>query len=288
MNEKRTLEEIIAQYALEPGLKDIFVEGHSDKCVIDWYLDAKGIGGISVYPIDLIDIPNDVLQSHGLPLHSNRSKILALAYELSKRFSQGLRVFCLADRDFEDYCASVSPNPYLLLTDCNSMELYAFTSKTMHKFVTVALGGLPLCTSKLVEGIISILQHIYAYRLSNELLGWSMEWIPFTKYAEVNRGVIGFDNKRFEKAYLEKNGRWQEQSIFLNKVLEVSRSLSRDPGRKIRGHDLGELLLLIVKKMRRDRKFGNAETIEGCLLAAVECQDLDNTSLFQRISQLAL
>lgn len=82
MDEKRTLDEILAIYAFEPGLKDIFLEGRADKNFIEWYLRANGVRDVSVYPIDLIDIPNEIITKHGFTPKSNRSRVLALACEL--------------------------------------------------------------------------------------------------------------------------------------------------------------------------------------------------------------
>jgi len=283
MEEKRTLNEILAIYALEPGLKDIFLEGPADKNFIEWYLRANGVRDVSVYPIDLIDIPNEIVTKHGFAPKSNRSRVLALACELGEYYSAGLPVLCLADRDYEDYRPSVRANCYLVFTDCNSLDLYAFTQTTVDKFTTIALGGLPLPIADLIAILTSTLQRVYAIRLANELLEWGMEWIPFTNYVKVRKRIVSFDEDRFVQAYLLKNRRWQERAQFKNKIKETEGILSRDAGRKIRGHDLSDLLLLIIRNMRKDRKFGNSETLEGSLMASLECRDLERSSFFQRI-----
>ncbi len=283
MDEKRTLDEILAIYAFEPGLKDIFLEGRADKNFVEWYLRANGVRDVSVYPIDLIDIPNEIITKHGFTSKSNRSRVLALACELVERCPPGLPVLCLADRDYEDYRPSVRANCYLVFTDCNSLDLYTFTQATIDKFTTIALGGLPLSAAELIDLLNSILQRVYAIRLANELLEWGMEWIPFTNYVKVRKRIISFDEDRFVHAYLLKNGRWQERARFKNKIKEAERLLSQDAGRRIRGHDLSDLLLLIIRNMRKHRKFGNSETLEGSLMASLECRDLERSPFFQRI-----
>jgi len=288
MDEKRTLEEVCAIYGMEPKLKDIFVEGGTDKSFIEWYLRASGIDSISVYPINLIDVPDQLLEKHGLVPGSHRSRVLAVACELAERYPQGLSVLCLADRDFEDYKPSVRGNPYLLFTDCNSLDLYAFTLSTIHKFTTIAIGGLPVCAGTLMDMLIATLSRVYVLRLANELLGWGMRWIPFTRYVVVRRDSITFNESAFIRAYLQKNNRWAERDIFENKVQEVESLLGKDKRRMIRGHDFGELFLLVIRKMRSDRKYGNLETIEGSLMASVERSDLESAPFFRRIQALAM
>ena len=70
MELKRTLEEVGALYRREPDLRDIFVEGSADKCFFDWYLHRKALTKISVYEIKHIDIPDEILLRHSLPIGS--------------------------------------------------------------------------------------------------------------------------------------------------------------------------------------------------------------------------
>lgn len=53
--EKRTVDEVISICKLEPSTKNIYVEGISDKIVIDNFLKKQKKSDISVYNIDCID-----------------------------------------------------------------------------------------------------------------------------------------------------------------------------------------------------------------------------------------
>jgi hypothetical protein len=287
MDQRRTLDETIAVYALEPNIKDLFVEGTTDKALIDWFLKGNGVTDVRVYPIDLFEVPDSVLQKHGLPLGSNRSRVVALACELAGAYPETLDVLCLADRDFEDYCPTCAKACYLLLTDCNSLDLYAFTASTLEKFSTVALGGLPISTSDLILNMDSILARLYAVRLANELLGWGMKWVPFSRYARMQGLRIVFDQTEFVRAYLQKNYRWDQRRRFLLSLREIEGSLSPELGRRSRSHDFAELLTIVVRTLSKERKFGNVETLEGCLMAALESSNLRELPFFKRILALA-
>ena len=286
MEEKRILEEICSIYSLEPQLKDIFVEGRSDKYFVEWYLQDSNVDDVSVYSIDLIDIPDEILAEHNLTKGSKRSYVLALSCTLAARFPSELNVLCLADRDFEDYRTTVKINRYLLFTDCNSLDLYPFSLNTMHKFTMVALGGFPVSAETLMDMLDNILRRLYLLRLANELLGWGMEWVPFTRYIIVRGCSVSFNENRFTQAYLHKNRRWAYRDEFDQQVREAERLLSSERGRRVRGHDFSELLLSVIRTMKRDRKYGNRETLEGSLMVAVERRDLETTPCFQRIQAL--
>ena len=287
MDIKRTLSEVLTLYELEPDLKDLFVEGSTDKSFIEWYLRAGGITSVTVYSIGVVDIPDDVLLEHGLPTGSNRSRVLALACELSAQHPMGLRVLCLADRDFEDYRPSEIDKRYVLFTDGNALDLYAFTPSNMLKFTAVALGGLRAPAQTLMALLTDVLQQVFAVRLANELLGWGMEWVPFARYVEIEGATVSLRRDALIRAYLQKNGRWPSRQEFADKVDEVFGLLSTEATRKMRGHDLGELLLRVIRGMSCKRRYFDVETLEGSLMAAVDRRDLEKLPFFQRISEIA-
>ncbi len=285
MNIRRTLDELSALYRLEPNLKDLFVEGYSDKVFIEWYLRDITPHSVSVYPIDLVDVPDEVLTKHGLST-GNRSRLLALSCELTENFQCRLKILCVVDRDFEDYRPTIAYNSYVIFTDCNSLELYAFTPKTMEKFAAVALGGFRMPVPDLMAVLTGVLEQVYSVRLANELLVWGMEWIPFTRYVDIKGTRVSFRKEDFLRAYLQKNNKWSKRVEFLDKVNEVLGLLSEDPGRKIRGHDLVELLMHVIRQSRCNRGFSDEPTLAGSLMATLERIDLEGSPLFQRMRAL--
>jgi hypothetical protein len=114
-----------------------------------------------------------------------------------------------------------------------------------------------------------------------------MEWVPFVKYVEIRKGAISFKADEFVRVYLQKNGRWRDRAAFDAEVSEVIAHFTSDARRRIRGHDFSELLLHIIRKLRRDRKYGDSETLEGALRASLECANLSLEPCFQRILELA-
>lgn len=279
---RRTTSELAAMYSLEPGLKDVYVEGTVDTELMRWFFASHGKDDINVYAIDVIDIPDALLQTHGLKSGSNRSRVLALAAELAASVPHNTKVACIADRDVEEYLPSGVTSPFLSLTDYNSLDLYTFTVPTLQKFMSLVLAGFALSPSALIGECAPVLEEVYLMRLANQALSWGMEWVDFTKYVSV-RGGVAFAKENFVKAYLLKSRKWSRRLEFEEKVAELRAQLNPDIRRRIRGHDLVQLLHCVVRKLKPKRRFGDACTLQGAITGCLEAALLARENLFCRL-----
>ena len=283
MDQRRTLDEVNALYDLEPEVCDVYVEGNSDKCFVDWYLRKKGYRNVTVYPIEVIEIPEDVVTRNHLPTGSNRSRVIALSHELTKQHATKKRVMCIIDRDSDELAGGASVNPYLFTTDGNSLELYALAPEVIEKFLLVALAGFPIAADSLVRKLIEILERVYVIRQANEKMRLGMEWISLSGYIHFAGNQASFRELEFVRAYLQKNNQWQQREAFEAALESTRLALSGQATRRVRGHDLSELLHVIVRKFRKDRAFANPTALEGCLMASIESRDLESYPLFQAL-----
>lgn len=285
MEKCKEINELVALYSLEPSLKDVYVEGTRDKNMIDWFLMDQNISGINVYQVDAIDVPDEVLDRHGLEPGSNRSRVIALSEELAAHLPSDRKILCIVDRDYEDYLSSGHTNSYLEFTDYSSVDLYLWRKRTMQKFISLVLGSFPLSADQVMGDLIGVLEEVFLMRLTNEALGWGMKWIPFVKYVQFDGHII-FAADLFTKAYILKNSRWDQRAEFDCKRKELQASSQEDPRRRIRGHDLMDVLYYVTKKLKSSRRFGNVETFQGAYTGCLETQDIRDEVLFQRISAL--
>ncbi len=139
MCDRKRIVELIELYRLEPSLKDIYVEGVTDREIIAWYLRRRGRRDISIYPIDTVDVPKEVTARYSLPPDCNRSRVVALSYEFAKVPGIKATVMCVADRDYEDYAPTLNHNPFLVLTDFCAVENYFWDAYAIDKFLSVCL-----------------------------------------------------------------------------------------------------------------------------------------------------
>ncbi len=282
MDNRKNIDELIALYSLEPTLKDIYVEGSSDKELIEWVLSANNIQGVGIYLIDIVNVEENILNRQGLDTGSNRSRVVALSAELAASLPKTCKVVCVADRDYEDYLPSGIKNNFLEFTDYNSAELYLFNPSMLCKFFHLVLGGFSLSADDIMMKATPILEDLYIIRLANRALNWKMKWINFAKYVRFSSD-ISFDHDAFLKAYLLKNQKWSKRSIFKKKVEDLRPELKADHRFRVRGHDLIEFLHYAVKKLRKRRKFGNVWTLQGALTGCLELEKLSKEGLFQRL-----
>ena len=152
MTDRRRIEEWAVLYELEPTLRDVFVEGPSDRAFISTVLAHCGLDSVKVYEIDAVDVPSELLGRHGLR-DGNRSRVIATAMELERTCTLVLtnRVCCVADADCEAGRTPEIRASLLLYTDYASMDLYAYSSTTLERYFQQVVLGMPFNADKVLE-----------------------------------------------------------------------------------------------------------------------------------------
>lgn len=280
---KKQLPDLIAQYKLEPTMRDIIVEGTKDKSLIEWYVKESDLNSIHIYVIDDICVPIDLVEKYSLNTQSNRSRVLALSEELDRELDDSSTVMCIVDKDAEDYIPSGIKNRCVCFTDYTSSDMYFYDLSTIRKFLTLVIGGFCISPERLYENLTNILEDLYVARITNVALQWNMKWIrKFTGYVDPS-GYLTFDEKRFTEAYLKKNNRWQQRQDYFNKREELRSRLHSDPRQKVRGHDLTKLLNYLLKRRKYKSRFRNTDMLYGALSGCIDMRNLSKTELFHNI-----
>lgn len=128
--EKRTVDEVISICKLEPSTKNIYVEGISDKLVIDNFLKKQKKSDISVYNIDCIDYSEVFAgmspENIKVLKESNKEKVAYLALKVENEV-ENCHLLGIIDRDLDFVNNHVKSGKYLSYTDYNSMEMYLFS-----------------------------------------------------------------------------------------------------------------------------------------------------------------
>lgn len=285
---RRSLKELVALYALEPSLKDIFVEGQSDKSLIQWYFNEMGRSDVRVFMINTVEVPNELLAVSRLSTHSERNRVIVLSEYLSTEIkAMNPKVRCIADKDFNHYLGIQRRNRLLFYTDYNSMDMYLFNEKTLRKCLSFYSQTFPISPKKLICSLKKILQRIFLLRLANEGLGWGMTRVDLKKYIKWESKKITFDEAKYIQAYLQRNNRLRQRKSFEAKVVELSGKLGSDPRQNIRGHDFIYVLYLLLKRFfRRSIRLQNFDTFRGVILGLLEIVDVQKENLFQKLNSI--
>jgi hypothetical protein len=97
MVERRKINELLAKYELEPDLDDVYVEGITDKNLIDKAHKHLGLHR-PVFAIDDIEVPDATVLSQGLT-SGNKQRVISLSRALSLPI--GSKAVFLVDKDLD-------------------------------------------------------------------------------------------------------------------------------------------------------------------------------------------
>ncbi len=289
---KRTIQDVIARYTVEPELKDLYVEGTTDEKLLEWFLAEKGKEDIFVYQIDLVDIPSElVVEKHGLDGTSKRARLMVLSRELSQKLPRNTNVICIVDLDFDTYLTKKTQNSFIEYTDYAAMEIYMFKERIIGKFLNLVLNGFPIPVARLIKLMLPILTDLFVIRLANETLGWKMTFMDYKKkkyitISLVKPGMLDFDENAFVKNYLIKNGKSKSINDYQNTIKKIKDKLLPDFRYNVRGHDFTELFFYIAHKENNNLGISDVSAFEGALRACLTTEDLENEGLFQKILSL--
>jgi hypothetical protein len=289
---ERSLDELITRYDLEPELCcDIYVEGNTDKHLIEWFLEKEGYQYFAIYEINTVYVPKQKLCVMELD-NNNRSRVIALALEMQNQLSvTPLHLTCIADKDFDELFKRHDECECLLFTDYSSIEMYLFKETVINKFLHLVVRLSKIQARDIINNLSPILEELFLIRATNEALKWGMEWLPFdTKNCiKLNQDKINIEFKGtvFIEKYLSKNSKLSQKSVFMNKLEELklqSDSLT-EKRLKIRGHDFIDVLhWYIIKRFTAKKKaFSHKDTIGTSLLGCIEVTDLKSEKLFRHL-----
>ena len=275
---RRSMEELVARYELEPELRDIYVEGRADSMFFQWFLERSGKPNAAVYEIGTVNVPYDVLHKHGLD-DGERGRVIGLALELDRKLLHPHQVTCIADKDFDTILGKEYSCSSLLLTDYSSLEMYAFNERNMGKFISLVVRTDAVTPTNLINKLHPVLQSVFLIRAAAISLDLGLSLIPFTKCCECRKGNLNFDVEEFLKRSLTSSGKWGQRDDLVARIASMRTSLGKEIRLYIRGHDLSHLLLQYLSSLQSERLF-NAELIERSLLGCLEYHDLVKEKLF--------
>ncbi|MEH1845315.1 MAG: DUF4435 domain-containing protein [Nostoc sp.] len=285
---RRTLDELVTRYELEPDLCDIYVEGKTDKLLIEWFLEHKERQGFAVYEIDTVDIPAQLLLDQGLK-DNNRSRVIALALHIQDKLSETpLHVTCIADKDFDWLFGKEYQCDLLLFTDYSCLEMYLFNEVVLDKYLRLGLGLSQPKARKVLNQLSKVLEDLFLIRATNETLELNMRWLEkFGDCCKLNKknNQVQFELKTFITKYLNSNGNRSEELRFITKLEELRAKELIEIRYKIHGHDFTELLCWYIRPYlgKEIRNSYNSEILAGSLLACINAEKLAQEGLFQQL-----
>lgn len=284
---RRQIDELAALYELEPEVRDVIVEGPNDAAIFRWYLRQRCDTCASVYDIDSIEVPMDLLPGEDNS-GGSRGRLLALAVELDANL-QGAARRCPAviyDADIDHLLNDCQEGDVVLSTDYSCLEMYLFNEHTMDKLLSVVLMEEDISAGNVLQSLSEVLIRLFLLKSSNHLLGYSMSWISFDNCCNCVGRNIEFDEQEFIRRYLNRNGRMGDLHAFQAKVNEVEGLLHEDDRHQINGHHFFELTRWYLRKLFGGKSVLNTiDSFSRAFFGCIDIDYLDTEELFHELRQ---
>lgn len=250
--DRRTIAELQARYDLEPSLRDVFVEGPSDRALVELALKFLGESGrIRAYEVDTVQVPLELLQARSLP-GGNKGRLLALADALAITSTRDLRstAACLADLDLDGILGRCRNYRLLIYTAALSLDLVIAGPAVLDKLLSVVLLGFPQPADRFLDQLLPVLNERVLHRLAADRLAIAVEAPALTKSCTFDGRSLQFNADAFMRRYLQKakavplEGRFRE-------IVELHRAdIIHEPWKYVHMEDFLELLHFCARKVK--------------------------------------
>lgn len=283
-SDRRTIAELQVRYDLEPSLRDVFVEGPSDRTLVELALTFLGENSrIRAYEVDTVHVPEALLQVRSLP-DGNKGRVLALADELAMTSTRDLRssAVCLADLDLDGILGRCRNYRLLIYTAALSLDLVIARPAVLEKLLSVVLLGFPQLADRFLAQLLPILNERVLHRLAADRLAIAVEPPALAKSCTFDGRTLQFEADAFIRRYLQKARAVSLEARF-REIVEWHRAdIVHEPWKYVHMDDFFELLHFCVHKVKPKHVPDHAHfrrfmfgLVEGHMLAALsEIQEI--------------
>ncbi|OUJ71980.1 hypothetical protein [Hymenobacter crusticola] len=281
---KRTPNELIARYTLEPSIKDIFVEGDSDRAIFVNYIKRRNLL-YNVYTIDTIDTRDLKIISLGNIGHKNRVESLSSFFE-EKLGIRKICLFCISDKDYDFFYEDTINNSYLLKTDFSSIESYSFNVEVMQKLINASFFKSAFLANEFIGKIIPAIKFLYLVRLVRYQMNYTWAKVEVEKAIEIDKkGNISFDLMGYILKLASRNHEvYSRQQEFIERYNGLEHiCLNFDYRDSMHGHDYTALLNYYFQRLGREKV--TVDFFEKTVIMNIEAEDLDHYPLFITLAQ---
>ncbi|WP_186192482.1 DUF4435 domain-containing protein [Burkholderia gladioli] len=283
---KRTIEEVLVRYKLEPTIREVFVEGVFDRDLYKWFLKKMGLSSVKVYPISSVDVGFETLSKYALT-SGERQRVIAFAREAASSGVSPAVMVCVIDSDL-DYVLGVNDNcPLLVRTDGTSAELLAWRYDVLERFCIMVLGSdKPDEIIANLFAVESLVCDVFVLRAA--LAKLSMEWrlididILFDR-----RNPITFEE--YCKRVANKNGDHKGLEAVLDCLVSIrdTNAKSLPAPQRMHGHDLMEAARKVLQNLRFDHGcLGDGLDFSRTLMANLEWENVQADSVINSFRML--
>lgn len=276
---RRTIAELRTLYMTHPRLRDVLVEGPSDRRFFTWFLKEQGVSGeVRVYEVDhRAKVPEEEVRPHHAEVNK-RGRLFAIGHAADGWGLASRGVTCIVDADFNALESMELPDP-ILPTDYPALETYALQDRPFRKFI-----------SEFVD------EEVDALAAREQLLPtWSqlffVRWV-LHRHSNGHGLIESFAKRCFDKSgkpVLEVEGLIRDSThatkAEVQRLLDIYSNEAKVTSdlpflAVVRGHDIAPLLR---QYFGLKNSLGDIDHIEALLRACIELVDVEGAPLFRRL-----
>lgn len=288
MSYNHTINEIVTLYELEPDLRDIYVEGITDKLILDRFMEKYDFNDdINVKLISDIDF-SEIIDKYSFEIRrNNKNKLLALSKEIleSKEFEKINNLTIIVDKDFDTIFNSFEINKYVKYTDYNSIELYLFNENSINNFFKNSR-GFPVSVENTLNSLRIILKDCFILGaiFYEDKIGKD-DRVDYLKSIEIKKTNISFCLKKHLQKDLNKLAKISELNLYEKRINDLkSEILKFDEKDLIRGHDFIEIFHDYFIKVKKELDF-NLRAFEITFFQFLDYSELRKENLFRYLEE---
>lgn len=289
---RRTIKELITIYETEPELKDIYVEGITDKLVLERFLKKNEIHNVSIKEINDIDFleffeENEEDEENEEIKQNNKKKLIALNDIINAKCTVSLDgISIIIDLDYDAITDNINKGKYILYTDYNSIESYLFNSSTIDNFYTTILRGFRISSHDTIKIIKPVLEEKFLIRLvlHQEVKPKRKHVTNLKKSVKISKtsGEIIFCPINHLDKILANIRKTSEQQFFLDLIRDYRLKLDTDYRKNVRGHDFIEFLFIYIDAIQNNIGL-SAKMLERSLFQCIDYSELKKEKLFSTV-----
>lgn len=259
-DDRRTIADILTRHELEPGLNDVYVEGSFDKEILDRIFSSQQGPVRTVYEIDTINVPPDVVISHSLT-DGNKQRVIALARELAS-IDDNCSYRCLVDRDLDHWIGVLEKTKRLAWTEFTSIEAYYLNQDFIQEIVIVLAKCKVENWPEFLHSMIDCLKTWYCIRLAGAEMKLNAAHMAYAKSLKRVGSKIVFDSKGYVSKYLQANSAAKKVAQFNECVAKWNGGIEGNPQYYVHGHDFVYLICWIVGKFDGVAAYASSEAVQ--------------------------
>ncbi len=240
---RRTPEAIISAALMDPKRRDLYVEGVSDKLILEYLLRERMGSNVRILPIDIAVETN-------VTLDGAKGRLIAFATQAEVSGVTNLRF--LADSDMDDILG-VQPPSNTFMTDFPDMEGYVISERNLDKLLRVSLSLSQPGAQDLHRALMRMASSIALLRFisKRDSLRLRITKTNKSRCILINTQLPELDLPRLIRTVCQNTPRLPCEESVVCAAVEASREdFESIYSKKIRGKDYMELMGLFFRKLQ--------------------------------------